>query len=497
MDARSPVLQSSLIWERFRPSWPLILGLFAFAKGIASSGLLNDPDTYLHIAAGRWMLMHQALPFADPFSHTMPGAPWVPHEWLAELALGGVFAIGGWGAVKLFTAACFAISIGLFTRLLLRRFDPLPALIVGAATTWLLLPHLLARPHILALPMLVLWCGGLITARDEGRTPPLWLLPVMTLWANLHGGFMFGLALAVFLGAEAVILPGDSQTRSSEARRWGLFVALAVCAALLTPNGLAGFLQPFALVMMPSLQTAIVEWQSPRLGDAPMLELWLLGALLLGLGFGFRVPPLRLLLALAIVHFALQHVRHADLLALVVPLAVAASLGSQIRERLSATPASDLARRLERLAEPAALPALALALVLMLALGMTVAQRPVDRAGDLASPAAALAAARTFGASGPVFNTHPYGGYLISEGVPVFIDGRLEMYGDAFFARYLAASGGDETALAELLDRYRIGWTLLSPRDGAVAVLDRLPGWHRAYADPQAVVHVRNEAAAR
>ena len=57
--------------------------------------LLNDPDTYLHIAAGRWMLAHRALPFADPFSHSMPGASWVPHEWLAEFILGAGFEIGG------------------------------------------------------------------------------------------------------------------------------------------------------------------------------------------------------------------------------------------------------------------------------------------------------------------------------------------------------------------------------------------------------------------
>jgi hypothetical protein len=53
------------------------------------------------------------------------------------------------------------------------------------------------------------------------------------------------------------------------------------------------------------------------------------------------------------------------------------------------------------------------------------------------------------------------------------------------------AAGGDERALLEFLDKYRIGWTMLQPRDGAVAVLDRLPGWHRAYADAQAVVNLR------
>ena len=33
--------------------------------------LLNDPDTYLHIAAGGWMLAYAALPLPDPFSHSV------------------------------------------------------------------------------------------------------------------------------------------------------------------------------------------------------------------------------------------------------------------------------------------------------------------------------------------------------------------------------------------------------------------------------------------
>lgn len=42
--------------------------------------LLNDPDTYLHVAVGRWMLARLDLPVHDPFSHSLAGATWVPHE---------------------------------------------------------------------------------------------------------------------------------------------------------------------------------------------------------------------------------------------------------------------------------------------------------------------------------------------------------------------------------------------------------------------------------
>jgi hypothetical protein len=66
---------------RLVPSWPLIVGLAAFIRALAQPmALLNDPDTYLHIAAGRWMLALAALPVHDPFSHSLAGATWVPHE---------------------------------------------------------------------------------------------------------------------------------------------------------------------------------------------------------------------------------------------------------------------------------------------------------------------------------------------------------------------------------------------------------------------------------
>ena len=41
---------------RLVPSWPLSVGLAAFIRALAQPmALLNDPDAYLHIAAGRWM----------------------------------------------------------------------------------------------------------------------------------------------------------------------------------------------------------------------------------------------------------------------------------------------------------------------------------------------------------------------------------------------------------------------------------------------------------
>jgi hypothetical protein len=95
------------------------------------------------------------------------------------------------------------------------------------------------------------------------------------------------------------------------------------------------------------------------------------------------------------------------------------------------------------------------------------------------------------GLHGAVLNSECFGGYLIFSGIPTFIDGRIELYGDAFLSRYLAAERGDEDALTALLEQYGVAWTLFPPEGGAAERLDHLRGWRRVYSDGYAVIHSR------
>jgi hypothetical protein len=84
------------------------------------------------------------------------------------------------------------------------------------------------------------------------------------------------------------------------------------------------------------------------------------------------------------------------------------------------------------------------------------------------------------------------GGYLDFVGMAPFIDGRTELYGEAFVVRYhRAVSLENLPDFLQLLDEYRIEATLLMPATPAAALLDRLPDWRRVYADDIAVVHAR------
>jgi hypothetical protein len=110
------------------------------------------------------------------------------------------------------------------------------------------------------------------------------------------------------------------------------------------------------------------------------------------------------------------------------------------------------------------------------------------------TPVAAVAALKQFRAQRPL-NDYDFGGYLIAAGMTPFIDGRTEVFGTKMMTQHDRALAGDERELTALIDRYGVDSTLLTPSTPAVAILDRMDGWQRVFADDTAVAHVRKPAA--
>ena len=462
---------------------PLLVAVLAYGLVVArGGGLLIDGDTYWHIATGNWILQHLAVLHRDPFSFTAAGARWVDHEWLGQVLMALAYDAGGWSGLALLTALALAAALGLLCLYLRRWLAPLPSAILVLLAYFTVLPELLCRPHVLALPMLVVWTAGLVNARADGCAPSWRLVPLMALWANLHGSFAVGLVLAVPLGIEAICAAPARARQAAVA--WGGFVIASILAACLTPNLLQGLVHPLRIMRMPVTLAAILEWRSPDFQQMQPLEIWLLVGLVVALSRGVRLPPVRMLLLLALLHAGLQHVRNQLLLGLVGPLVIAQPLAGYFR---SDGIWLDTVLRRSALALRIGAAATAAAVTGFLAL------HPLARVNDRVTPRSAMEHVPPALAPRPVLNAYEFGGYLIFRGLRPYIDGRADMYGDAFVAAFLELSDPRKHKLqAELHDR-AIAWTLLRPDDVAVAMLDALPGWRRLYADDTAVVHVRTQ----
>lgn len=464
----------------------LLAALSVYALALLSPAIFNDADTYWHISAGQWMLTHRAVLDHDVFSRAFPGKPWTTGEWLSEVLLAAAYGLAGWSGVAVLTGLAMAtavIPLGLY---LGKRLDPLPCLVVLVFGVACVMPDYLARPHILALPCLTIWIIGLAEAASAQRRPIWWLLPVMTLWANLHGSFVFGLALMVPLAFEAASgrknageTPAVPGSRVRLLLQWTLFAAGAVAAALLNPHGVAGLTYPFELLRVESL-SAVGEWQPLDLHQFNPVEFAAFSAAFFFLWRGIRVRPVRLLILIVLFHQTLAHARYGLILGIAAPILLADSLAA-------ATSSGHQAANPRAFHSAAALTAAAALFVLFGALRIA---QPIQRRDALASPGSAFRAIPASLASEPVFNDYTFGGYLIFHGVKPLVDSRADFYGDAYLNDYANVVSGNTSAVDQFFRKYRVAWTMLRPGDPLVAVMDRRPGWHRLFADPYAIVHV-------
>jgi len=437
--------------------------LMPFGIGLAPR-LFNDGDVSWHVAVGRWIWAHRAIPSVDPFSFTMAGKPWVAMEWPADLVMAGAYGLAGFaGLAAVVTAALVALHLIVFAYLRTRA-SPIAIVVTLIVMDVVLAPFMLARPHVLVWPVVAGWTALLARSTETGRPPPLWAALLLVAWTNLHGSFPLAAVIAAPLAFDALVAAEWKTLRA-----WLLFAGVSAVAICLNLNGLDGLLQPFRVAQLESL-TLIQEW----LPSTPHSQPQFYAALLLGLGLllwrGVRVPPGRLVLVLVLLALAFTQVRHQSWFAIVAVLLVPPLFAG------NAEPGRKL------------LPLALLAVPLVLLRGLI----PLAPAENVANPRSLIAAIPPALRDQPVFNEYSFGGPLILAGIRPYIDGRSELYGDAFMTDYVRILGGDMARFDRAVARYDIRWAMLPAKSDLGAALEKSGGWKRTYADRVGAIYVRD-----
>jgi hypothetical protein len=329
---------------------------------------------------------------------------------------------------------------------------------------------------------MVAWIGELIDAADKRKAPSFWLLPLIALWANLHGGFVFGIMIVAPIALDCVV-SADASARKTLVVRWAIFGIAALGVSCCTPYGWDSLLASRKILELGSALPLILEWKAPDFGSPGALEICLLLGFGLVLYRGVILPPMRIVLLLGLLHMALSQNRAAEILALVAPLVLAAPLARQIGAAESSNTQGIRAPMLAGIAAVLIAGTVGYASVHPFAPHMR------------GSPVAAVAELKKLNVS-RVFNDYDFGGFLIANGVAPFIDGRTELYGEKFFVDHNAASGLMEPEnLFRLLDDYKIEATLMRTQSAATKLLDHVDGWQKIYSDDIATIHLRKSGA--
>jgi hypothetical protein len=404
--------------------------------------------------------------------------------------------LGGFTALALVNAALLAFAFWLLYR---SSEGPewmrVTAIVIGA---WAARPGFALRPNTITF---VMGAAFLFVARQylrDGRALRLAWLPVLTVvWVQMHAGYYLGPALLLAVATAELI---DSLARRSQVERSRLarlVIAAAACVAVvpLNPNGAAMWRYPFAVLTMKS-NRFIAEWQAPQLERSlfyPFISLALLT--LLAMMFSReRYRPGQFLMFAAVLAMALRSGRNIPIFVLIAaPLLAEHARVAWARKFCSKSARS---RR-----------AWAYGVVATCAVGcvmQTKAAIEFHRDAESALyPKAAVDYLVEHNLKPNLLNDYAYGGYLIwrldsenhAPAYKVLIDGRADLYGDAFVLPYFDIYMGFENP-EPLLTNAKINTVLLSPNCGLAGLFRIKTGndsWQLIYEDRRAVIFARKK----
>jgi hypothetical protein len=458
-----------------------------------------DPDMWWHLRTGK-LIWESGIPRRDVFSFTMLGHDWFAHEWLSEAVMWPVYRLGGLGGLSIGFAALVALAFWLVYRCC--DGQPYLAAAVALLGAFTAAPAFGVRPQMFNILLLAAFLaiiegvrGGRLTRRA------LFLLPVLTVgWANLHSGYLLGivllLAYAAADGAQQVFGDPDARTfNRADAQRLALLAVACFAAAVLNPHGWHLWSYPFGTLGSAAMQENIAEWRSP---DFHLSIYWPF-AIMMALGNiawvlrRSRPSWADVLLFLSTATAGLVSTRHIPLFAVVATPIITRSLSSYLEG--SEAYAGLTSQRVQR---PPNRRESVMNWTLLLIGVLTAA---VWTNGKLARNDAAIAKAFPVGAvdylereglaSKRGYNSYVWGGYLIWRGVPVFVDGRADVY-EGFLSDYLKTFRLTNEWRKPLED-FDVIYVLVERSNPLGTLLTASGQWREAYADDVSRVFVKSE----
>ncbi len=437
-----------------RRVWEALLPLSLFAA-VAACFKIRSYDVFWHLVAGRWILEHQRLPNPDPLRFTAEGHEWIDHEWLFQLLLATIEAVGGLPALALFRiVATVACALLLWAACRRAGAGPTAAAAWAGLAIFLARPRLFLRPELLTLVLLSLFLWLLLRYRVQPRgSTALALVGLTLIWANAHPAVL----MAPVLAAAFLVASRWSQSGS---HRWSQAIGLPatlLLTTLINPSGYHLWWVPVeisgALAELPGTNPEwLPQWKQPLAGY------WLL-----------------VVTSVVLTSWVWRRTRRIDLGTAAVALALACLGATSVRQLapFAIGAVLHLARTLAWLDRPPLAIRYQRALLWCLALvGLAYLHFPPQdgplrpRQGRYASglgllenryPEAAADFVVAHPEIGRLYNNVAYGGYLLWRLYPprqVFNDGRNEL--NPGFLREIADARSDGRKWHQLFARYQL-----------------------------------------
>lgn len=453
-----------------------------------------DPDFWWHLKVGQYIAQHHAVPSRDFMSYVFAGHPWTDHEWLTELLMYGAFRVGGvYGPVVLFAAVIGGAYLLVYLVMVDRHINRLLAMgvlllaAVASSGSW--------GPRVQMVTLLFLATYMFVLHRFEISRDRRLLVAfpgIMLLWANMHGGFVIGLALLTitlfgeFLNERA---HHEGAFSRDDLRALGVTLIASGAVTLINPNGVRQLLYPLTFIRPNAFTNLIQESASPNFHVVIMMVFEAMLLALVAALYAGRHPVnwTHLLLIIAFTYLAFSQIRNVPVWCVVLaPLLaryVQDTLGWSYRDRHLSGGIKSVVNLIF--------------VVLILAGSVRGAmylssQASIQQYENHTFPVGAVKYLRTHSLPPHVLVAYTWGGYLLWNLFPRYrdyMDSRADtLYTATILDNYLTMFGAGPGWRAAL-KQAGVQDVLLPPSAPLIQVLAEDHAWRLAYRGSSAVIY--------
>jgi hypothetical protein len=255
--------------RRARAAYPVVLPVVVPVSLVAaflvySFRRIVQPDTWVALVSGREVALH-GIPTVERLTALAHGHRWIDQQWLSQLLLYIVERVGGVGAVVALGVAAYLVALAVAGFAAQSQGASPYALLFWLPAAFLVDPSGAGvRTQSLVIPLFSILVWLMVRDPNLQRRSSLLALPVLCLWANLHGSVVLAAAVVAAHGLQGLV-----RRRGS----WRISAALV----LLAPTTI--FASPYAvelpsyyrlLLVDPPFGRQIAEWQRTTPGTAPL-----------------------------------------------------------------------------------------------------------------------------------------------------------------------------------------------------------------------------------
>ena len=434
----------------------VIIFLIVFALFLTTF-INKESDYFWHVKAGEYMFNNSLLK-KDIFSWSAYNEYWVSHEWLFEVLIYVLRSIFG----------NISILIYIFISLLMMYFymyrynkEKLTSnyffTLIWICISAFLMPFIQARPHFISFIFVTITIYLIRDFINKKESKKIYILPLLTiLWANMHGGSSnLGYLLCFFTFGVSIFKINTSKVVTVSLERKQLYTLLIVglLSVICTGINIHGFrmtLYPYVNLCDSTMIHTIAEWQPTTVSSISHMPFFVVSTVIffILLLSKEKIKTIDFALFMLGIYLGLKAIRFWPYIYIFSSFFIFDYVGSF---------------KFQNIFKVMLFTEVALIGIILLSIPETI--QVINREYAFLN----AESVNIIKENNPkkLYNEYNFGGELIYYDIPVFVDGRADLYSETgILKKYLSIYNMDKDSL-QLIDFYDFDMFLVG-KDGRV-----------------------------